>query len=237
TRGGRTSPAEPSIRTVANMSASVGPWLTITIGFPSRAIVIGISAAGHTPTVEPTTRTASPASANSHAFCISSAGSTSPNITVEVFRMPPQCGHPGSSSPASTRLSTSSVGHEELHPMHTTRLTLPWTSATTDSGSPDTRWRPSTFWVMQPARRPARCRSTIARWPRLGCTDDRAPPQFAGGVHAPLAHPDVSVSDVAVDGEVVGVELVPQAIRPAEVGDARLGRDTRTGVDRDPAHV
>ena len=144
------------MRTVANRSASVGPWLTITIGFPSRAIVIGISAAGHTPTVDPTTSTASPFLANSHAFAISSAGRTSPNITVDVLRMPPQCGHAGSSSPASTRFSTSSVGQVASQPRHTTRRTFPWTSATIDSGSRETRWTPSTCWVTQPARRPAR---------------------------------------------------------------------------------
>ena len=54
----------------------------------------------------------------------------SPKLIVADFRMPPHATHAGSSSPARTRSSVSSIGPRQSHAMHFASRTLPWISTT-----------------------------------------------------------------------------------------------------------
>ena len=88
------------------------------------------------------------------------------------------------------------------------------------------------FWVISASSEPRRSSSARATWPAFGCA-----------VHAGWSHPllprldaDLRIAHVVLDVHELhrlGVRG-PHAVRPAEVGDARLGADAGAGEDRDP---
>ena len=87
------------------------------------------------------------------------------------------------------------------------------------------------FWVSSVWSLPRRCSSTRARWPTFGSADQ-------AGVVQPLLPGDAAhLGVVHVVVEVrrplgLGV-LRPDAVRAAEVGDARVGGDAGAGEDDD----
>ena len=58
-------------------------------------------------------------------------------------------------------------------------------------------------------------------------------PQLPVEMHSPASDPQLVTLPVAVDGEVVGVHLGPQSVRPPEVGDPRFGAQTRSAEYQD----
>lgn len=109
-----------------------------------------------------------------HAFaiaaaCPSTSGSRrSPNITVADLRIPPHARHGGSSSPAATRSSASSIEERAWHRVQRTARAVPCSSSTLRSGIPAIWCSPSTFWVSTRTGTPERSSSATARWPSFG---------------------------------------------------------------------
>ena len=165
----------------------------------------------------------------------SSATRFSPKLIVADFRIPPHSRHAGSSSPARTRSSVSAIGPRQPHAMHLASRTLPWIS-TSDSGSLPAAWcRPSMFWVTRVC--------TFATALELG--DGAVPGVRLRVPHLATAAGSATRAAAPRDRHVVlqrrgllgrGV-LRPHAVRPAEVGDARLGGDARAGEDHDRTRV
>ena len=91
------------------------------------------------------------------------------------------------------------------------------------------------FWVTTACSLPRRCSSTMARCPRFGSA-------VHAGVVRRFCHASRRTSRI---GEVVLQRrrllgrrvLGPHALRPAEVGDAGVGRDPGAGQDGDPLGV
>ena len=147
--------------------------------------------------------------------------------------MPPQARQCGSSSPARTRASASSIGARRPHCQHMTRRMLPCTS-TTLSGDEPARWCSSSmFWVTSACRMPRRSSATRARWPAFGSADHAG--ESRRDRHA--AFLTSRIGEVVLDRRLLlgGRVARPHALRAAEVGDARLGRDAGAGEHDDAA--
>ena len=69
--------------------------------------------------------------------------------------------------------------------------------------------------------------------PGVGSHRGAGAPQLTVEVHLPAPHSELGTRPIAIDMEVVGVHFAPQAVRPAEIGDSRLGRDPGTGENQD----
>ena len=145
--------------------------------------------------------------------------------------MPPHTRHGGSSSPARTRSRVSCIGPRQPQSRHFASCVVPWIS-TTISGDEPARWcRPSTFWVTSGVQRGAGLEvgERAVTGVRLGVPHGPLDPV------APRLLPELGIGDVVPDvGAALGRRVLrPHALRPAEVGDARLGRDPRAGEHDD----
>ena len=92
----------------------------------------------------------------------------SPNEIVADFSIPPHSRQAGSSSPARTRASVSSIGPRQPHCRHFASCTVPWISMTISGDVPAAWCRPSTFCVTSVCTFALRSSSASARWPALG---------------------------------------------------------------------
>src|SRR5699024_7282560 len=102
TAGSRVSPAFPRITRSATSSSGVSSSLIMTSTAPASLARNGIPAAGYTCKDEPIDSIVSHRAAKSAAASITSGASAWPNEIVADLIKPPQCGHRGSDSPAST---------------------------------------------------------------------------------------------------------------------------------------
>ena len=162
----------------------------------------------------------------------SSATRFSPNEIVADLRIPPQNRHGGSSSPASTRSSVSSIGPRHPHPMH---FTIAHVAVDLDD---DLGRLPGE--VVQPVDVLGHEHVQRALALELDEREVRRVrlrvPHLAGAPVLPRPPPDLRIRHVVLQGRgLLGVRVLrPHAVRTAEVGDAGLGRDPRA---REHHHV
>ena len=117
----------------------------------------------------PTARNTSAPAAARCARSRSSGTRFSPNEIVADFRIPPHSRQAGSSSPARTRSSVSSIGPRQPHDRHFTSCTLPWISidrSRATSPRPGAARRRSGSRACAASAR--RSSSASARWPAFG---------------------------------------------------------------------
>ena len=193
-------------------------------------------AAGYTLSVEPTASSRSQPLAPRRTQRRSPRGSSAwPNEIVSLLRMPPHTTHGGSSSPARTRSSVSSIGRRSPHSQQRVQRIVPCTSITLAGSLPACWCSPSMFWVTTATSLPWRSSSTSAAVPgvRLGRPGRRAQPVLPRGA----AH--LRIGEVVLDRRrLLGRRVLrPHPVRPAEVGDARVGRDAGAGEHRHPGGV
>ena len=126
--------------------------------------------AGQTAPDVPTTSIASASATSSRTLGISRTGSS--NSTTFGRSGLPQPAH-GGGGPGSRCAAES--GSTLPQPGQVRCLPSPWISRTVSL--PAAWWRPSTFWVTIPARRPARSSRARARWPAFGSRPAIAAPR------------------------------------------------------------
>jgi len=122
---------------------------------------LGISFAGLTTRLEPTTTNRSQRLECRKESSRSFWGRGSPKFTTLETNLPP---HLQVSKPRD--LST-----WFWHCRHLSFVTFPCNSASNSGRIPDRKWRLSTFWEMRNYNLPKFCNSTIARWAALGSTE------------------------------------------------------------------
>ena len=93
---------------------------------------------------------------------MTSGTSAWPKEIVSLLRIPPHTSHGGSSSPARTRASVSSIGRRSWQSQQRVHQIVPWTSTTSSTAVPAFWCSPSTFWVTTACSLPIRSSSTIA---------------------------------------------------------------------------
>ena len=89
------------------------------------------------------------------------------------------------------------------------------------------------FWVTTTGASPARWSRVTARWAAFGSASENR--TFEAGL--PALDPHRAIADVALDRVALRVGGLPDAVRPAEVGDPGLGRDPGAGEDEDAPGV
>ena len=110
------SPSWPMRRASAKRSMLVGWPLTMITRAPADFARGTTLAAGKTDSEDPAAINTSQRSAATIAASMTSGTRFCPKEIVSLLTMPPQRSHDGSSSPARTRSSRSSIGRRSLHP-------------------------------------------------------------------------------------------------------------------------
>ena len=194
-RRGRAAPSPSCSRTTASAQRSNGVSSALRITRRAPALQRDARAARPPGTRRATCRRRGTRRRRAAASCARSRSSGtrfSPNEIVADFRMPPHSRQAGSSSPARTRSSVSSIGPRQPHARHFASRTLPWISTTISGDEPAAWCRPSTFWVTSVcsaaaplelgeravpgvglARRTSRSSSAVAATPAGGPRDRR----------------------------------------------------------------
>ena len=104
---------------------------------------------------------------------------------------------------------------------------VPWISTSLSSPVPARACKPSTFWVIRVSSLPPGLESDQRAMAVVGLAFG---PHPAVDVALPRPLSGLRVADVGLDrGGFLGAGILgPDAVRPAEIGDARVGRDARS---------
>ena len=140
-------------------------------------------------------------------------------------------GSAGSASPARTRASASSIGARRPHCQHITRRIVPWTSTI------ELRRRAGALVQLVDVLRHERVQlaAPLERDERAVAGVRLGAPGRRVEARAPGRPPHLGFGEVVLDRRLLLGRRVlrPHAARPAEVGDAGLGRDAGAGEDDD----